>query len=332
MKTILIFSLLSILSISFIIVLFIINYKLKKNLKYNETQVLKMLRQLRYGQLNINLSTFHNENIKRASEKLLDALSDRELMLSEYKQTLIEKNKSLEQMIELEKESQKFKDDFVAALTHDLKTPVIAELNAIKLLLDGKLGELNQSQTELLEMMLKSDKDLIELSEMILNTYKYQQTDIILNKTKTNICDFVQEVFEELFPILESKNQKPVFINETTDDTDINIDTLHFKRVLHNLILNASKYGYSETDIIVKLSQNENYTEISVINSGEALKEEDVNLIFEKYYSGIKKFTQLGTGLGLYCANKIVKAHKGTIKVSAQNDKTIFMIDIPNNN
>lgn len=329
MKTILFFSLLLIISISFIIVLFIRIYKLKKNLKYNETQVLKMLRQLRYGQLNINLSNFHNENIKRASEKLLEALSDRELMLQEYKQTLLEKNKSLEQMIEFEKESQKFKDDFVAALTHDLKTPVIAELNAIKLLLDGKFGELNQAQTEILEMMLKSDKDLIELSEMILNTYKYQQTDIILNRTQTNIKDFVQEVFEELYPILDGKNQNHIFINNA-DNFDIEIDPMHFKRVLHNLILNASKYGYSDTDVIVKLSQNKNYTEISVINSGETLKEEDVNLIFEKYYSGIKKFSQLGTGLGLYCANKIVKAHNGTIEVSTKDDKTVFTINIPN--
>ena len=329
MKTILFFSLLLIISISFIIVLFIKNYRLKKKLKYNETQVLKMLRQLRYGQLNINLSNFHNENIKRASEKLLEALSDRELMLQEYKQTLLKKNKSLEQMIEFEKESQKFKEDFVAALTHDLKTPVIAELNAIKLLLDGKFGELNQAQTEILEMMLKSDKDLIELSEMILNTYKYQQTDIILNKTPTNINDFIQEVFEELYPILDGKNQNHIFINET-ENFDIEIDTMHFKRVLHNLILNASKYGYPDTDVVVKLTQNEDFTEISVINSGETLKEEDVKLIFEKYYSGIKKFSQLGTGLGLCSANKIVKAHNGTIEVSAQNNKTVFTVNIPN--
>ncbi|MGN0005717.1 MAG: sensor histidine kinase [Candidatus Gastranaerophilaceae bacterium] len=302
---------------------------MKKKLKYNETQVLKMLRQLRYGQLNINLSNFHNENIKRASEKLLEALSDRELMLQEYKQTLLKKNKSLEQMIEFEKESQKFKEDFVAALTHDLKTPVIAELNAIKLLLGGKFGELNHAQTEILEMMLKSDKDLIELSEMILNTYKYQQTEIVLNKSQTNIRDFVQEVFEELYPILDGKNQKHIFINET-ENFDIEIDTMHFKRVLHNLILNASKYGYFDTDVIVKLTQYEDYTEISVINSGETLKEEDVKLIFEKYYSGIKKFSQLGTGLGLYCANKIVKAHNGTIEVSAENDRTIFTVNIPN--
>lgn len=329
MKTILFFSLLLIISISFIIVLFIKNYRLKKKLKYNETQVLKMLRQLRYGQLNINLSNFHNENIKRASEKLLEALSDRELMLQEYKQTLLKKNKSLEQMIEFEKESQKFKEDFVAALTHDLKTPVIAELNAINLLLDGKFGELNHAQTEILEMMLKSDKDLIELSEMILNTYKYQQTDIILNKIQTNINDFIQEVFEELYPILDGKNQNHIFINET-ENFDIEIDAIHFKRVLHNLILNASKYGYPDTDVVVKLTQNEDFTEISVINSGETLKEEDVKLIFEKYYSGIKKFSQLGTGLGLYCANKIVKAHNGTIEVSAENDRTIFTVNIPN--
>ena len=96
-----------------------IMYYKSQNLSHSidriETQILKLLRQLRYGQLNVNLETFRNEKIKHASEKLIEALSDREMMLQEYKHMLTEKNKSLEIMIEQEKESQKFKDDFVAA-------------------------------------------------------------------------------------------------------------------------------------------------------------------------------------------------------------------------
>lgn len=316
------------ITVFWIIVLILQIFKLKKSIKNNETQILKMLRQLRFGQLNVNLASLSNENIRQASEKLLDTLFDREMMLQEYKQSLIQKNKSLEEMIEIEKESQLFKEDFVAALTHDLKTPVIAEVNAIKMLLAGKFGELNNSQRELLEMMLKSDKDLIELSEMILNTYKYQHTELRLNKVKINISQFVCNVFEELYPILDEKNQNPVLILPEKE-IYTEIDSLHFKRVLHNLILNASKYGYSDTDIIIKIVEDAEFIKISFINSGEILKQEDVRLIFEKYYTGIKKFSQLGTGLGLYCANKIVSAHSGTIDVQTHDAKTIFTVCIP---
>ena len=136
-----------------VIILAVIVFRYQKRFKRNETQILKMLRQLRYGQLNINISTFKNENIKSASAKMLEALKDREIMLAEYKQLLLEKNKHLEEAIEKEKEAQKFKDDFVAALTHDLKTPVIAEINTLKMLLSGTFGEITDSQREVLEMM-----------------------------------------------------------------------------------------------------------------------------------------------------------------------------------
>lgn len=300
---------------------------MRKTAKFNETQLLKMLRQLRYGQLQVDLSSYKNESIKTSSEQLIEALSDREKMLSEYKQILIAKNKSLEQMIEVEKESQKFKDDFVAALTHDLKTPVIAEVNAIKMLLAGNFGEISQQQKEVLEMMLKSDQDLIELSEMLLTTYKYQQAEVEMHPVKTDVCEFTRSIFEELYPILNPKNQKPVF-NCNKPKLYADIDHVQFKRVLSNLILNGSKYGYNDTDLIVEISEFENEIQIKIINNGDDINPEDAKLIFEKYYSGIKKFSHLGTGLGLYCANKIVSAHKGKIDVSSENQVTVFTVTI----
>ena len=317
--------LINIILLFVVVALIIVIRRMQRQKKGNETQILKMLRQLRYGQLSINVSRLSNENIKIASSKLLEALKDRELMLAEYKQLLTEKNKSLEKMIEVEKESQRFKDDFVAALTHDLKTPVIAEVNAIKLFLAGKFGEISERQKEVLKMMLKSDEDLIELSEMLLQTYKYQQTELILEKERVNIVPFVNEVFEELYPILEAKEQKPV-VDSREDDIFVEIDKIHFKRVLHNLILNASKYGYQNTEITVKIGKDDKFARIDVSNTGETINEEDVKLIFEKYYSGKNKFSYLGTGLGLYCANKIITAHEGKIEVKTENNMTTFSV------
>ena len=297
------------------------------NLKRTETQVLKLLRHLRYGQLNVNLETFQNERIKSASEKLIEALSDREMMLQEYKQLLTEKNKSLEVMIEQEKESQRFKDDFVAALTHDLKTPVIAELNAINMLIDGMFGEISPSQKEVLEMMKKSDKELIELSEMLQQTYKYQSNEIVLNKEKTELNSFVRNIFDELTPIFNPKNQYPIC--EIQDEKVFaEIDSFNFKRVLNNLLLNASKYAYKDTDVTLKMFSDEKNVYITVSNHGDTINEDETKLIFEKYYSGINKFQQLSTGLGLYCANKIVSAHGGKIDVKSNDGLTVFSVSI----
>lgn len=306
--------------------------KMRKKIQRAKTQVLKVLRQMRYGQFNINLSTFQDENIRKTAEKLIESLQDREKMISEYKQILIEKNKSLEQMILLEKESQKFKDDFVAALTHDLKTPVIAEVNAVKMLLAGNFGEINDAQKEVLEIMLKSDKDLIELSEMLLQTYKYQQADVELHKTQVDIADFVSSVFEEAKPLFSTKNQNPFLNINLGEKFFVDIDSIHFKRVLNNLLINAAKYSYEDSDVVVELFVTDEKIAVKITNDGETINPDDAKLIFEKYYSGIKKFSNLGTGLGLYCANKIVAAHNGKIDVTSENGKTSFTVFLPLNN
>ncbi len=301
--------------------------KLTNSIESIETQILKLLRQLRYGQLNVNLETFKNEKIKQASEKLIEALSDREMMLQEYKHLLTEKNKSLEVMIEQEKESQQFKDDFVAALTHDLKTPVIAELNAINMFIDGMFGEISPSQKEVLEMMKKSDKELIELSEMLQQTYKYQSNEIVLEKEKTEINSFVRDIFDELSPIFNPKNQSPI-CDIQDEKVFAQIDLLNFKRVLHNLLINASKYAYKDTDVTLKMYSDDDNIYITVANYGDTINEDETKLIFEKYYSGINKFQQLSTGLGLYCANKIVTAHGGKIDVKSKDGLTVFSVCI----
>ena len=196
------------------------------------------------------------------------------------------------------------------------------------MLLSGTFGEITDSQREVLEMMLKSENELKDLSEMLLLTYKYQQAEITLSKTKTDLKEFIRETFQELYPVLTPKNQKPV-MNFSGGDIFAEIDHVHFKRVLHNLISNASKYGFSNTEIVIDTRTEENCVKISVINDGETINEKDVELIFQKYYTGTNKFSYLGTGLGLYCVNKIVNAHGGEVKVETSDNKNIFTVILP---
>ena len=311
-----------------VIILCAIIYRFYKISKFNEKQILKVFRQLRYGQLNIDLGSFKYKNIQNAASKLTEALNDREVMLEEYKHILMEKNKSLEKMIEIEKESQQFKDDFVAALTHDLKTPVIAEINTLEMILAGTFGEITPAQREVLEMMLKSDKDLINLIKMLLQTYKYQEGNIRLNCEQTDFISFIKNTVDEMIHVFSSKHQK-ISVNTDFESIFVNIDKIHFKRVIENLLINANNYGDENSEIEINISSDSETVVFRITNTGQTVSQKDIDLIFKKYYTGTNKFTHLGTGLGLYCAHKIVQLHKGEIKAETDENKTTFIVTLP---
>ena len=78
----------------------------------------------------------------------------------------------------------------------------------------------------------------------------------------------------------------------------------------------------------MNINVDEEFVYIDVVNHGEKINYEDTQMIFEKYYTGINKFSQLSIGLGLYCANKIVLSHKGSINVFSNEEKTVFTVKL----
>ena len=103
-------------------------------------------------------------------------------MIKEYQSVLSKKNLSLEQILQQEKQLQIFKEEFAATLTHDMKVPVIAELNSLNYLLEGRFGNLNEKQIQVLNLMKTSNQELKDLIENMLETYKLEQKTIVLNK------------------------------------------------------------------------------------------------------------------------------------------------------
>ena len=127
--------------------------------------------------------------------------------------------------------------------------------------------------------------------------------------------------------IAQKTNNKIVVI--VPEDYDIKIDFLHFKRVLKNLVNNAILYGKSNTDIEIIAKIVNEKSQIIVKDYGKGISAEDIEKIFNKYFSASKKFRKIGTGLGLYLSKKIVEAHGGKLGVESQEGEyTKFYIDM----
>ena len=115
-------------------------------------------------------------------------------------------------------------------------------------------------------------------------------------------------------------------------DRDIRVfaDKFQLKRVIKNLMQNAISYGRPKTPIEIRIGEIPNYVVIKVKDHGEGISKENIDRIFNKYYSAAKKFRKIGTGLGLYLALQITKAHNGDLTVeSVEGEFTEFCVKLP---
>ena len=232
---------------------------------------------------------------------------------------------------ENEKEETNLKEDFIASLTHDLKVPIIAQDNTFDLLLNEKFGTLTDIQKEALIKLKISNMDLKYLVEALLETYKVEHKGIIINKEKDILINsFIKDVIAQLSSIFELHNKKIDFKTELNDNFTANIDIFLTKRVINNLILNALSYSTNSDTIDVLLKGTKESFLISTKDYGIGIEKEDIDKIFNKFYSGKSNLRQASTGLGLYLSNKIIKALGGKIEVeSILNQGSTFTITLP---
>ena len=226
------------------------------------------------------------------------------------------------------REIETLKEDFVATLTHDLKVPIVAESNMINFLLDGKFGEISERQKVALLNMKNSNQELVELVQIILETYKVKDTGMKLVKENIMLDKFLGVIIDETQPIAKSSGITICY--ESSRNLKVNADILQLERVVKNLISNAISHSNTKDRIDIKTGEIPGFITISVIDYGQGIPEDEIKLIFNKYYSAAKKFRKIGTGLGLYLSQQIVQAHGGEITVnSEENVKTEFCIKLP---
>ena len=212
-------------------------------------------------------------------------------------------------------------NNIIAAITHDLKTPAVAQIRAIELLLKGNFGEINDSQRSYLNDILHSCQNMLEMLINMLWLYKFDNKMIAINIKSFCINELVQEIFRENKLILTSK--KHIFKqNYRTAKIYIMADRMHIKRIISNLLMNAVNHSKENTTIRLESYIKENKFIFKVNNEGEYLSEELLKCIFNKNKVFVQKSDGLSTGLGLYLSNSLLELNGGEILYQSNCDGT----------
>lgn len=225
--------------------------------------------------------------------------------------------------------SEKVRKNFIANVSHELKTPMTSISGFVEGILDGTIEK--DKQNHYLRIVLNEVKRLSRLVKSMLNLSKIDDKDITLHKSSFEILGLTLNILD-LFE--EKINAKNVDIQglENCKGTFIYADYDLIYQVIYNLLENATKFvnqdGYIRISI---LNQNDNLV-FSIANSGEGISQDEIPLIFDRFYKTDKSRSKdkIGIGLGLYIVKKILHLHDGNIKAeSIEGKECKFTFFIP---
>ena len=220
-----------------------------------------------------------------------------------------------------QKEADKLRDDFIATLTHDLRTPLLAAIQTLKFFLDGSIGEISEKQQLLLSTMKKSNEDLLGLVNALLEVYKYDASKLNLCKTDFDFKSLVDQTYSELKPLADTKHIDFILNYEIPEDTKINADRAEIRRVICNLCGNAINYTNNNGTVNIYVKSQDKDLIFTVQDNGNGIPQEDIPNLFNRFSQGTSRKRSTGTGLGLYLSRQIIEAHNGKIWLESKLNK-----------
>ena len=220
-----------------------------------------------------------------------------------------------------QKETERLRDDFIATLTHDLRTPLLAAIQTLKFFLDGSLGPVEEKQGVLLSTMLQSNEDLLGLVNALLEVYRFESGKLTLCKTNFPIKDLITQCYDELKPLADKKNIAFKLECDIDDKVEILADKAELKRVIINLCGNAVNYTNKDGEIQIIAKAQSGDLIFSVVDNGNGIPKEDIPHLFNRFSQGTSRKRSTGTGLGLYLSRQIIEAHGGKIWLDSKLNK-----------
>lgn len=219
-----------------------------------------------------------------------------------------------------QKETERLRDDFIATLTHDLRTPLLATISGLDFVLNKTLGEINDQQEKLFCAMKKSSEDMLGLVNALLEVYRYEAGKTYLCKTKFDILKLAYECCEELKTLAQKQNIE-ISINCAEKEIFINADKNEIRRVLVNLVGNAINHSQNGSFIKIDIKKENSNLLVDVVDDGIGLSKTDCDKLFNRFSQGTNQKRSTSTGLGLYLSRQIIEAHEGKIYVESELNK-----------
>ncbi|WP_164668400.1 two-component system histidine kinase PnpS [Virgibacillus doumboii] len=229
------------------------------------------------------------------------------------------------------KKLELMRKDFVANVSHELKTPITSIKGFAETLLDGAMND-KETLQNFLEIINDESARLQGLIEDLLTLSRLEKDEFKLVKTKVN----VNELVDEVLPIMkQSAEQKIISLTaDIGEKLSLHADRERVKQVLINLLANAINYTPENGQVNLMVTDTGDNIHIQVSDTGIGMDEDAIPRVFERFYRVDKARSRNtgGTGLGLAIVKHIVEVHEGDIKVESELNKgSTFHIYIPKN-
>jgi len=219
------------------------------------------------------------------------------------------------------KKLEQMRKDFVANVSHELKTPITSIKGFAETLLDGALQD-RKTLESFLTIILKESERLQSLIHDLLELSKIEQHNFQLNMGQIELNELVTDSVEIL---KEKATRKEIHLSIQTSDNQIFIkgDASRLKQIFINIIDNAIAYTPNEGNISVKIMDSEKEAKVSVSDTGIGIEKGEIPRIFERFYrvDRARSRESGGTGLGLAIVKHLMEAHQGEISVESEVGK-----------
>jgi len=216
------------------------------------------------------------------------------------------------------KKLEQMRKDFVANVSHELKTPVTSIKGFSETLLEGAMDN-KETLEAFLSIILKESDRLQSLIQDLLDLSKIEQHGFALNITQFNLLAIIEEVITMLRNKADSKEIE-LQVECSEEHLFIEGDVYRLKQVFINLITNAIAYTPTNGLVKVKIQGVKEKVFVSVKDTGIGIEKEEIPRIFERFYrvDRARSRNSGGTGLGLAIVKHIIEAHQGNITVKSK--------------
>ncbi len=233
-------------------------------------------------------------------------------------------------MAERLNEIDKIKSDFIAVASHELKTPLAAMVEASRLLSEPQIGELNEGQRRLVEVLNQSMNRFKVLIEDLLDLSRLQAGLVALDRSPLDVKEMLDDSLKLLAPLIDKKEVK-VDITKSLEVKVITGDKIRISRALVNILDNAIKFSPKGSTVRIETAtfkeKGKEWIKIGIIDAGPGIEPGEAGKIFDKFYQIQSKRRKGGSGLGLAIAKEIILAHGGKIWVESPPGDNIAVVN-----
>lgn len=211
------------------------------------------------------------------------------------------------------------KSNFIATISHELKTPISSIMMSLHLLQNEKIGQMNSDQAQLIHGIQEDSERLLKITEELLNMTQVETGKIKLTLQSAPVKEIIQYAADA---VKVQADQKKVTIELDCPNgiPNVNADREKTAWVLTNFLSNAIRYSYENSNILLTAREAKDQVQISVTDYGIGIDEKYQHKIFDRYFQ-VPGSSKSGTGLGLAISKEFVEAQGGEISLQSELGK-----------